>query len=661
MTDRRPPYDQNETPDDVATLYSWANLHGAKYRDFSASRAQTREQVRLRVQQALEAEQSAATQSQPATSQPQTFDAHPFQPEPGESQPFQSQPFPPQTFQAEQSHAAQSGFQPSLADLSHIDHRTEADRAAEVQRLAETARAAEEARQAELIAQYAARKAAEQAAHQAAQREQARLAAEQAAQQEWARLAAEHAAQQEQARLAAENAARQEQARLAAEQAAKQAAAQAAELAASQESERAVHEAALQAEAAREALAAQWAAQRTQAAPPAAWQPAQAAPFPAFLAPHPEATPAPASQYDYPAYAHAPQQRPAASQPPQPPLREESYETRETARTQPWAQSWPEPEAQEPVERPAWLTPDRPDFPAQPAVPHAPEDTLQGSRDRLTSRWYALRGVFETQGTPQEAPAPAPARAPVLALFSLAGGVGKTSLAATMGRALSSRGERVLLVDTAAYGLLPFFFGAHDQRPGQLRTFSPPGTSTDAPIQMVTIDPDGLGAESSNQEALCAEIGKYSRGVSRVIVDLATASGATTRRVLKMAPLVLVPMVPDMNSVVSVSSIDSFFQHNPNPAMKPAMPYYLLNQFDPSLPLHLDIREVLREQLGDRLLPFVVRRSPAVSEALAEGMTVMDYAPSSSVAEDFGTLAGWVKTQSASASSSYRGVRWSER
>ena len=28
--------------DDVATLYSWANLHGAKYRDFSASRQETR-------------------------------------------------------------------------------------------------------------------------------------------------------------------------------------------------------------------------------------------------------------------------------------------------------------------------------------------------------------------------------------------------------------------------------------------------------------------------------------------------------------------------------------------------------------------------------------------------------------------------------------------
>ncbi len=295
-------------------------------------------------------------------------------------------------------------------------------------------------------------------------------------------------------------------------------------------------------------------------------------------------------------------------------------------------------------------------------MPQAPEDTLQGSRDRLASRWYALRGVFEGAGAQAEAvPAPVAARAPVVAIFSLAGGVGKTSLVATLGRALSARGERVLLVDTAPYGLLPFFFGARDQRPGLLRTFSPPGNSGDAPIQMVTIDPEGLGPDSANQDALSGEITTYSRGASRVIVDLATASGATTRRVLRLAPLVLVPLVPDMNSVVSFSSIDSFFQHNGNAQAKPPLPFYVLNQFDPSLPLHLDIREVLREQLGDRLLPFVLRRTPAVSEALAEGMTVMDYAPNSTVAEDFGSLAGWVKSQSAAASSTYRGVRWSER
>ena len=102
---------------------------------------------------------------------------------------------------------------------------------------------------------------------------------------------------------------------------------------------------------------------------------------------------------------------------------------------------------------------------------------LQASRDRLTSRWFALNGrVLRAPRRPAEAvPAAAPQRAPVLAVFSLAGGVGKTSLVATLGRALSARGERVLLVDTAAFGLLPFFFGARDQRPGVLRTFTAPG------------------------------------------------------------------------------------------------------------------------------------------------------------------------------------------
>jgi cellulose synthase operon protein YhjQ len=178
---------------------------------------------------------------------------------------------------------------------------------------------------------------------------------------------------------------------------------------------------------------------------------------------------------------------------------------------------------------------------------------------------------------------------------------------------------------------------------------------------MVTIDPETLAPETAGQESLTQEITRYSHGASRVIVDLATASGATTRRVMRMSPMVLVPVIPDMNSVVSVSLIDAFFQRNGGGAGNRVLPYYVLNQFDPSLPLHLDVREVLREQLGDRLLPFALRRTPAVSEALAEGMTVMDYAPNSNVTEDFGSLAGWVKSVSAPASTGYRGVRWSER
>jgi cellulose synthase operon protein YhjQ len=534
MTDRKALVEQNETPEDVATLYSWANLHGAKYRDFSASRAQTREKAKLRVQEAIEEE------------------------------------------------------------------RRRAHEEAEAQKAAEAMQAAESARKAEVAAHQA-----QQAAH-AAQIAQAAQAAQ-----------AAHAAQTAQAAQAAQ--------------------------------QRAAWQPLPQPD--------RYVAPPVQSFAPPAVSPYY--PAPAYPAPqYPAATP----QSSYAPSAPAQAYRPAPAPPEFVPVREENYLQRRNL----WAPSEPRESREEPS-RPAWLAADRTEAGVQPAL-QTPDDTLQGSRDRLTSRWFALKGVFEgTSGAVEAVPAPGPAsaqaasRAPVIAVFSLAGGVGKTSLVATLGRALSARGERVLLVDTAAYGVLPFFFGARDQRPGVLRTFSPPSASGDAPIQMVTIDPDTLGPENAAQETLSSEIARHSRGVSRVLVDLATASGATTRRLLKMSPTVLVPIIPDMSSVVSVSSIDAFFQHNSAAQGKQVLPYYVLNQFDPSLPLHLDVREVLREQVGDRLLPFTLRRAPAVSEALAEGMTVMDYAPNSNVAEDFGSLAGWVKSLAAPASTGFRGVRWSER
>lgn len=610
MTDINPLSDQNQTPEDVATLYSWANLHGAKYRDFSASRAQTRETARLRVEQSVEEEQ--------------------------------------QRNEAE----------------------ADAALAAEAQRTAEKAQAAEQERKNQLAAEQAqfAAEQAQRASKQAA--EQAELAARQAAEQ-----AAQREAQQvaeEAARFEAQQAARQA-AKYEAEQNALKAARQAAEEAA----ERAAQQAVQRAQDLAAQLAAQQAAQAAadrvaehaarQIAQQRAWQQSRPDPFPPSPIPNPVApyTPQQPQNFDYPGFSRPQAYRPAPVQPQYPASRDEWVrEERPREESSMPRNPWAAPEVREPASRPAWLTNDAPE--TIPSVPPAslppPEDTLQGSRDRLTSRWFALRGVFDgNPAPPEEAPAPVASRAPAMAVFSLAGGVGKTSIVATLGRALSARGERVLLVDTAAFGLLPFFFGATDQRPGQLRTFSPPGASSDASIQMVTIDPEGLSNETSSQESLSGEISKFARGASRVIVDLATASGATTRRIMRMSPMVLVPVVPDMNSVVSVSSIDAFFEHNSNPSGKPSMPFYVLNQFDASLPLHLDVREVLREQLGDRLLSFALRRAPSMSEALAEGMTVMDYAPGSTLAEDFATLAAWVKSLSSPATTSYRGVRWSER
>ncbi len=320
---------------------------------------------------------------------------------------------------------------------------------------------------------------------------------------------------------------------------------------------------------------------------------------------------------------------------------------------------------------PAWLyAPPVSQQQAKPIVPQAPPaqssvaDTLQHSRERVAARWFALKGVFEQPG--HELPEAAPVRqketrTPVLAVFSLAGGVGKTSLVATVGRSLSSLGEKVLLTDTTSHGLLPFYFGASELRQGSVRTFSPPSGSTDAPIYLVSYDVDQKIVDEASQELLVEEIINNSRGTHRILLDLTASSAWVVRHMARMNPTILVPVAPDMNSVISLQSVEKFFHGVIDADGRPIQPYYLLNQFDASLPLHLDVREVLRRQLGDRLLPFVIHRAPAVSEALAEGMTVVDYAPESAVSEDYLSVATWLRTIAAPATAGFRNVRWSER
>ena len=279
-------------------------------------------------------------------------------------------------------------------------------------------------------------------------------------------------------------------------------------------------------------------------------------------------------------------------------------------------------------------------------------ETLQDSRERVAARWFTLKGVFDEAVAALPAMLTARPRAgqtQLLALFSLAGGVGKTSLAATLGRALSLQGERVVLTDTTASGLLPFYFGEREVRPGEVRTFQPPEGSSGAPISLVVRDAAGMSEDKRWQEILTAEILRNGKGNQRAVLDLASGSSWLLRHLADLHPVVLVPMAGDMNSVISLQAVERVFRGIVDSDGHPMLPYYVLNQFDVTLPLHLDVREVLRRQLGDRLLRFVIRRSPAVSEALAEGMTVVDYEPDAPVSQDYKDVAAWVRSVSPAA------------
>jgi cellulose synthase operon protein YhjQ len=306
---------------------------------------------------------------------------------------------------------------------------------------------------------------------------------------------------------------------------------------------------------------------------------------------------------------------------------------------------------------PAWLfaPQTRPQTRALPSISLTPSsdpvagDTLQDSRERVAGRWFALQGVFEHHGLelPSTRPQrPLDQRTRLLAVFSLAGGVGKTSLVATLGRALAAQGESVVLADTTSHGLLPVYFGVREVRPGVVATFSPPPGSNSQPVSMVNFDLTGKGESERQQEMLAEEVLRNGQDSHRLLLDLSSASSWLVRRIADLHPTVLVPMTPDMNSVLSLLTVESLFRGITDSAGRSVLPFYILNQFDVSLPLHLDVRGVLRRQLGDRLLPTVIRDSPAVSEALAQGMTVLDYAPDAPISQDYLEVAAWLRSAS---------------
>ncbi|MBB5059870.1 cellulose synthase operon protein YhjQ [Granulicella aggregans] len=318
------------------------------------------------------------------------------------------------------------------------------------------------------------------------------------------------------------------------------------------------------------------------------------------------------------------------------------------------------------VPGPAWLYPKHQSSAKHRAAAISDSaEPLEHSKERIAARWFALRGVFARhdadRSTERLAGKSESRHAAIVAVYSVAGGTGKTSLVATIGRALSFVGEKVLLSDTTSHGLLPFYFGASQLVSGVVRTFSPPAGSSDAPIHLVSYDMVRENEEPEEQAGILEDLLENSQRANRVLLDLSVNCSRMAARLSQFKPTILVPLMPDMNSVISIDAVEKLFSSMLDSDGRPLQPVYLLNQFDTSLPLHLDIREVLKQQLGDRLLPFVIRRSSAVGEALAEGMTVVDYEPGSPIAEDYMRVANWLRTVSAPVAVGFRNQRWSEQ
>lgn len=240
-----------------------------------------------------------------------------------------------------------------------------------------------------------------------------------------------------------------------------------------------------------------------------------------------------------------------------------------------------------------------------------------------------------------------------IAIASIAGGVGKTTLAANLGRILSSHGENVLLADISGSGLLPFYFGAADLRPG-LRNFVSPEPGS-LPIHI-------LGAEHATPDWVQETVKPTMRTAQRTIFDLGLASYALLPQILPLCAVILIPLVVDLNSIMSISRVEAG-----NVTLRERFnldlpsPIYVLNKYDEESPREREGRELIARQINDRLLPITIRRSPYMTEAISQRMTVVDYAFDSKITEDLYQLATWIREAAPIAHPAVKpAVRWSE-
>jgi cellulose biosynthesis protein BcsQ len=240
--------------------------------------------------------------------------------------------------------------------------------------------------------------------------------------------------------------------------------------------------------------------------------------------------------------------------------------------------------------------------------------------------------------------------APVLAVYSVAGGVGKTTLAANLGKALCSLGEQPLLIDVSSRGHLPFHFGATESRAGS-RKFVAPGEHASF-IRVLT-------ADAVTSEWLEDTVKHAMSGAQRTILDIGPLFGGLLSTMFEMSTVILVPLLPDLNSISSVPAIESLL-NVPSAGPKPTV-YYVFNQFDQHKGNDQHARDIVARQCGQRLLPITLRHDWKLTETLHGDLSTADPTPGPELSHDYVELALWVRRVAPLRSAAVLPGRWSEQ
>jgi len=248
-----------------------------------------------------------------------------------------------------------------------------------------------------------------------------------------------------------------------------------------------------------------------------------------------------------------------------------------------------------------------------------------------------------------------------IALFSIKGGTGKTTLSGSLGWLFAEQAYRVLMIDMDVQGHLTQLFRGKPVK-GQTKLYyslvheqplAETIVSTSHPnLFLIPATEDHFYLNSALlskpwrewklKDALYA---MYPFPYDLVIIDLGANLTLSTYVALFAAKILITPVLPDLLSYLSLRSLFTFLDKTcKNYKYSFDVIWVLINKINHHRPLDRENKKALEKFYGRFLMPVEVREDPRFSQANREQVPVTTYAPDSPAARDIRKVASFLET-----------------
>ena len=248
----------------------------------------------------------------------------------------------------------------------------------------------------------------------------------------------------------------------------------------------------------------------------------------------------------------------------------------------------------------------------------------------------------------------------VISIANHKGGVGKTTTTASLGKALSLEGKRVLLIDLDAQGNLSTLFLEKIPEEtifGSLVTKSPlPEISISKALSLVPSSPDLIGVERAistlfpddrrkQVSLLRGLLGEVRKRYDYILIDCPPSLGDLTINALTASDGVIITLTAESLPTKGLSSLLDAIEKTRTLLNKTlSLSGILITRYN-RRKINRLVEESLRETFGELVFRTKIRENVDVMESPLYGKDIFSYSPDSLGANDYRELAKEVITK----------------